>query len=69
MVNRTSGAENECQHTAKAKGGLREFVGFLGVTAYVGYDYYDTSNVAKAAMALISKEVVLLEGESLADQA
>ena len=30
---RNSGPENECRLSAKAKVGLREFVGFLGVSA------------------------------------
>jgi hypothetical protein len=36
----------------------------IGAIGVGGYAYYDTSNVAKAAMALFSKEVVSLEGKS-----
>jgi hypothetical protein len=40
----------------------------IGAIGVGGYAYYDTSNVAKAAMALFSKEVVLLDGEPSTDQ-
>lgn len=40
----------------------------IGAIGVGGYAYFDTSSVAKAAIDLFSKEVVLLEGESSADQ-
>ena len=40
----------------------------IGAIGVGGYAYFDTSSVAKAAIDLFSKEVVLLEGESTTDQ-
>ncbi len=47
---------------------VARFAPVVGAIGVGGYAYYDTSNVAKAAMALFSKEVVLLEGEPSTDQ-
>ena len=43
---------------------VARFAPVIGAIGVGGYAYYDTSNVAKAAMALFSKEVVALEGKS-----
>ena len=40
----------------------------IGAIGVGGYAYFDTNNVAKAAIDLFSKELVLLEGKSSADQ-
>jgi hypothetical protein len=48
---------------------VARFAPVIGAIGVGGYAYYDTSNVARAAMALFSKEVVLLDGEPSTDQA
>ena len=47
---------------------VARFAPVIGAIGVGGYAYYDTSNVAKTAMALFSKELVVLEDDS-AEQA